>query len=413
MSDAATAEQPNQAGIQSAIEASLIGSVMRNRGLLSDLGEVGPDHFVDAAYRDAWRRVVDDSGIDDETALHIAVPTLTPVQLRQVAQSFGHKRATVLRARDRIVENRARKELRRIYQDGLAALDAESSPAAEIADRTSRSLGTMSLSASLSSSASEVAMALLDLEMSEAIPTGIRALDYVTYGGLWIGQVLGIFARFKVGKTVMMATLARNLEKQAVPTLMVSLERRKHDVEKFIVARSLGIDARDLDLRGNPEHKAAFEEYIQDRRCLRYIHRPGITIDELRSIIIAEVLAHGIKVVLVDYWQLITNPGSKSNQQEKQQEAAQMLADLAATLDIPIVVTGQLNQEGDPRGGEGILASAGLVVRINRPDEMETGFLEGMVSNKGPIRTIGNPQKPSIALIQPGPHFDDYHDDGS
>jgi replicative DNA helicase len=395
--------------VQTVAEASMIGAVLRNRGLMADLGDVSPSHFMEKAFQESWRRMMDDASIDDDMSLRIAVPDLSEEQVRLVNRAANHRRDTVLRARTYIFESRARKELRRIYMDGLAALDERKGmTASDIAGQTGRSLVDMSASATVSTSATAVARVLEIQEKSQAIRTGIRAVDYVTYGGLHLGQLTGVFARYKVGKTVLMATLARNLEQQGVPTLMVSLERRKHDVERFIVARSLGIDARDLDLRANKDHISAFAEYLEDRRQLWYIHKPGVTIDDLRAMILAEVHANKVRVVLVDYWQLITNPGSKSSQQEKQQESAQMLADLAATLDISIVVTGQINQEGQPRGGEGILASGGIVIAINRPDEQEDGFVSTMVSNKGPSLSKGDPLHPSISLILPGPHFADY-----
>lgn len=392
---------------QLAAEASIIGSFMRDRSLIADLGDISPAHFTSGQMADAWRSLMNDPGITDDLALQIAVPNLTTAQADFIGRS-NHPRNTVLRARAHLMESRGRAQLRKIFQDGLKALDGFNENAMLIGDRATRDISTMSASSSRSSSATELAVTLETQEQAAPVSTGIRALDYVSYGGLHIGGVLGIFARYKAGKTVMAATISRNLEKRHVPTLLVSLERRKTDTERFIVARSLGIDARDLDLRNNQAHRAAFEEYKQDKRYLRYIHRPGITIDELRANIMAEVAAHGVKVVIVDYWQLITNPKSNSSQQEKQQEAAQMLADLASTLDISIVIFGQLNQEGQPRGGEGILAAAGIVVRINRPEDADQGFFETMVSNRGPALTSGNPNAPSISLSLPGPHFTDY-----
>lgn len=392
---------------QQAAEASIIGSFMRDRGLITDLADISPAHFTTRSMQEAWRRLIDDATINDDIALQIAVPDLDPVAADLIARS-NHSRSTVLRARSHVFENRSRSDLRRLYLDGLKALDAADQPASIIADGTARGIAGLSAAASRSVDAADVALRLRSQENSAPISTGIRALDYVTYGGCHCGSVLGVFARYKVGKTVLAATLGRNLEGQHVPTLMVSLERRHTDAERFIIARALNVDARDLDLQGNVHHQAAFEEYQADGRYLRYVHRPGITIDELRAIIMAEVQAHGIKVVLIDYWQLITNPKSSASQQEKQQESAQMIADLAATLDIAIVVFGQLNQEGQPRGGEGILAAAGIVVRFNRPEDGEDGFLETMVSNRGPGLSAGNPVSPSISLTLPGPHIADY-----
>jgi replicative DNA helicase len=222
-----------------------------------------------------------------------------------------------------------------------------------------------------------------------------------------MGQLLGVFGRFKAGKTVTAATIASNLERRGIQTLVVSLERRKHDVERFLVARSLGIDARDLDLKSDKDQKAQFAHYLEETRNLRYVHRPAISIEQLRTRIIAAVRAHGTRIVIVDYWQLITNKDSRQSQADKQQDAAQMLADIAATLDIGIVVMGQINQQGEPRGGEGILASAGIVIYIERPNMGDEGFIKAVVCNKGPVRNSGGPEEPSITLTQPGPHFTD------
>lgn len=402
-----TITRPRQ-DIQRAAEASLIGSVLQDRSLLVDLVEVTPDHFMDNAHRDAWRAMLDDLTVDDALALRISVPAIDEEQAQAIVMAGRHNKTTVMRAKDFVLESRARRDIRRCIERAVSALDDRGSSASVIAANLVQSLADSAQSGSMSTSAASVAEDLRRQKRSTAIPTCIRALNYVTYGGLWPGQLTGLFARYKAGKTTMAATVARGLERDGVPTLLFSLERRKNDVERFIVAASLDLDARDLDLGDGGEHDAAFEQYLQDRRNLWYIHRPAVTIDMLRAMIIAEVHAHKVKVVIVDYWQLITNPNSKSSQQEKQQEAAQMLADLASELDIAILVTGQLNQEGQPRGGEGILASAGIVVRLNRPEEGEDGFFETMVSNKGPARSKGNVNTPAITLSLPGPLFRDW-----
>lgn len=404
--------EPNaseEARAQKAAETSILGSVLRNRSLLTDLGDLAAEHFVDVAHRASWRAIVGNASIDDEFALQIAVDQLTEVQTAAIGR-VNHSREIVLRAKNYLFESRARRELRKLLQDSLKSLEEKRGTAAEIGARTKRSLDDVSASSTISMAAVDVARQLEKQEAAGYVSTGIRTLDYVFYGGLHYGLLTGILARYKVGKTALMASIARNLEKQSVPTLMISLERRNGDVERFIVARSLNIDARDLNLRDNPEHREAFLEYVESSRTLRYIHKPAITIDELRSMIVAEIQAHGIKVVLVDYWQLITNPSSKASQADKQQESAQLLADLAAEHDIAIVITGQLNQEGQPKGSEGILAAAGMVVKIEREVNAIGAFVTTLVSNKGPAIDKGNPQDPSLMLELPGPHYSDYED---
>src|SRR3546814_16665947 len=83
---------------------------------------------------------------------------------------------------------------------------------------------------------------------------------------------------------------------------------------------------------------------------------------------------------------------------EQQYDSAQMLANLASELDIAIVMTGQLNQDGIPQYGEGVLAAAGIVVRIQRPDDQEYVFFDTLVSNQGPGRSKGTPNSPAASI---------------
>ena len=390
-----------------AAQASILSAVMRDRTMLCDLAHLTPEHFTSPGAGEAWRRIIDDPSIRDGSAIAIAIPNMDPQVLEAIAL-FHHGRDTVLRAREVLIEQYARHRLTVACRQTLAELDSGKRPITDLILAARGRIGGIDMATCASSSAAEIARSLENQTPYNAVPTGIRALDYCLYGGLHVAQMTAVLARFKVGKSVLMATIARNLEKQGVPTLVVSLERQRGDIERFILARALGIDARDLDLAGDPAQRAAYDQYLEDPRTLRYVHRPGITIDELRATIIGEVQRHGIKVALIDYWQLITAPNIKGGREERQAEAGQMIANTAAELDIAALVTAQLSADGTPRGSEGLLASAGIVVKLNRPDNADEGFLQTVVSNKGKPLDKGSPVQPSIELALPGPHFRDY-----
>src|SRR3546814_14206105 len=138
-----------------------------------------------------------------------------------------------------------------------------------------------------------------------------------------------------------------NLERQGIPTQVITLERREGDLERFIAARCLNVDKQDLNF-DDPHTQSFWEDYCATDRCLHYPHRPVITIDELRSQILSAHFAHGIKVVLVDYWQLIKIIGTKQTRSEKPYDSDKMLANHATEPDIALVMTGHLLQEGIP-----------------------------------------------------------------
>lgn len=391
--------------IQLAAEASIIGSALSRRDLLRDLGGITPDHFVDGAHANAWRRILADSTITDGLSLQLNGPDLTDAHVRRISKSV-HGQPTVIRARDYLIESRRKRELRRIATEALASLEDGKTSSESVAIKPNRAISTLDSAQTQSVPAHQVATDLRTKGNALPIPTGIQSLDYVLHGGIHLGSLTGIFARFKHGKTLMQATLAHNLERQGIPTQMITLERRQGHVERFIAARCLNIDKQDLDF-SNPLHAQFWQDYCSTKRELSYLHRPAITIDELRSQILVEYYARKIKVVLVDYWQLIKMPGGRESREEKQAESAQMLADLASELDIAIVMTGQLNQDGHPRGGEGVLASAGIVIRILRTEDSENVMFDTLVSNQGPERSVGNPESPAAQITLPGPHFAD------
>lgn len=238
------------------------------------------------------------------------------------------------------------------------------------------------------------------------IPTGLPPLDHVLHGGLHKASLSALLARPKVGKSLLVATLAGNLAAAGVATLAISLERREDELERFIMARALGIDAADLAAPPDPLRALAIGEYVEHDRPLWYLHRPGIRIPELRQSILAATLRHRIKVVLVDYLQLITGPdGRPASREQIHSEAAQMLADLAACEDLAIMVTGQLDANGAPRHCDGLLASAAIVTRLHRPERSDLAFLDTIVCNRGPERVAGSPDNPSLVLDLRGPHF--------
>lgn len=397
-----------KAEIQLAAEASLIGSVLAKREHMMYLGGVTADHFVDKSHARAWQRLLEDPTITDELSLQLNDSELTDGHVKRIAAS-KHGQQTVVRARDYIVEHRRIREIRRIVAEATVALDEDGARSEQIAINLSRSIKALEAAQSASTPAHLVARELKQKGNSEPISTGLTSLDYVLHGGIHLGLLTGIFARYKHGKTLLTATIAHNLERQGIPTQVITLERREGDLERFIAARCLNVDKQDLNF-DDPGTQSFWEDYCATERCLHYLHRPGITIDELRSQILAAHFAHGVKVVLVDYWQLIRIIGTKQNRSEQQYDSAQTLANLASELDIAIVMTGQLNQDGNPQYSEGILAAAGIVVRIQRPDDQEYVFFDTLVSNQGPGRSKGTPNSPAASIALPGPHFEDYRE---
>src|SRR3546814_3896989 len=111
-----------KAEIQIAAEASLIGSVLAKREHMMYLGGITIDHFIDKAHARAWQRLLSDVTITDELSLQLNDHELSDAHVKRIAAS-RHGQATVIRARDYLIERRRIREIRRIATEALTALD--------------------------------------------------------------------------------------------------------------------------------------------------------------------------------------------------------------------------------------------------------------------------------------------------
>lgn len=406
----------DQLGAQISAEATLISAVMRNRSILVSLGQVVSDQFIDPVHKLAWATLINDPLITEVMGLRIMVPSMTDQHANRI-ELARFAEPIIIRARDYVVNGHRRRSVRALLQRSLEEIDKHDQPIDTILGQLTRDSNQLTASSSRSRSAADVAKSLFEKGNTPPIPTGIPPLDYVLHGGLYRSSLTAGFARFKHGKTLLSATISRNLEARAIPTLGITLERRAGDLERFNMARALGIDAQDLDLE-NPQFQAAYDEYLDTtNRSLHYLHAPGITADALRAEIIADKYARDTQVAIIDYWQLINFVGNgREGREERMAISAQMLAELAVQLDMAFLIFGQLNDEGKPKYAEAILGSCGIGFRFTRmtelnpnaPDQGANCFIEGMVCNRGPVRSKGNPNAPSMQLVQPGPHFREY-----
>src|SRR3546814_17148061 len=116
-----------KAEIQIAAEASLIGSVLAKREHMMYLGGITIDHFIDKAHARAWQRLLSDVTITDELSLQLNDNELSDAHVKRIAAS-RHGQATVIRARDYLIERRRRSEARRVGKECVRTCRSRWSP---------------------------------------------------------------------------------------------------------------------------------------------------------------------------------------------------------------------------------------------------------------------------------------------
>ncbi len=218
------------------------------------------------------------------------------------------------------------------------------------------------------------------------VPSGYQSLDRVTRG--WQKSDLIILAaRPSVGKTAFALNLARNAAVDYhQPVAVFSLEMSALQLVMRLMTTESGLPADKL--KGGTKLEPWEWQQLETKlaalsKAPLYIDdTPGIPLMEFRTKIKRLVKSKGVKLVIVDYLQLIQGPTELRGMRE--QEVAAISRTLKATakeLNVPIIALSQLSRDAVKRQGSNgkpqlsdlresgsIEQDADMVIFIHRPD---------------------------------------------
>jgi replicative DNA helicase len=222
------------------------------------------------------------------------------------------------------------------------------------------------------------------------VPSGYTGIDRVTLG--WQSSDLVIVAaRPSMGKTAFVLTMARNMTvEHQVPVAFFSLEMSSVQLVKRLMISETGLDADKI--KGGRKLKDYEWEQLNTRlkqlvKAPLYIDdTPSLSINELRSKARKLVSIHGVKMIIIDYLQLMTGPPELRGMREQEVSAiSRSLKAIAKELSIPVIALSQLSRAVETRGGSkrpqlsdlresgAIEQDADIVMFIHRPDYYGTG----------------------------------------
>lgn len=186
------------------------------------------------------------------------------------------------------------------------------------------------------------------------VPSGYRPLDVVTSG--WqSGDLIILAARPSVGKTSLALNFARNASKQGFPIGIFSLEMSKEQITDRFLSMESNIELSRI--RRGKMDDSEFASIAE--KCLNDIHswpiliddEPGINIYELRSKARKMVIKDKVKMIIVDYLQLMGGFDDKRGF-SREQEVSKITRDLkglAKELQIPIIALSQMSRQIENR----------------------------------------------------------------
>jgi replicative DNA helicase len=173
------------------------------------------------------------------------------------------------------------------------------------------------------------------------VPSGFTKIDRIT-GGWQPANLIIIAGRPSMGKTALALQLAKNSAELKTPVALFSLEMSKYELSvRFLsgVSNYSNVQIRNAEINFDElvtksNEVATLPIFIDDT--------PSISIMELRSKTKKLILRNGVKLIIIDYLQLMRGTGD--NREQEISSISRGLKGIAKEFNIPVVALSQLNR---------------------------------------------------------------------
>jgi replicative DNA helicase len=369
-------------------EMSLLGSMILDPGVIPDvLAHIkGPEDFYKEAHAHIYRAVLD---IYDARDTGDLVQIVDMLRDRNVLDLVGGPNYLVQLAESvpaavnaphfaRIVAEKAK--LRRlidaagnILYDAYHAGELGPEGAREVLDRAEMAVFEIAQESTTSDPQSLAELLQIEVDRIMAaerdgwpmtgISTGFTDLDDLLRG-FQPGELIILAARPSMGKTALSLNLAEQMamgvpgspNRKGVPVGFFSLEMSKNAIVQRLLSARSGVSSQHL--RGG--HAISGAELDRLGQAADELKEAPIYIDDMPSLTVLNLRArarrmvaqYGVKVIMIDYLQLMTAPAAaRESRQVEVSTISRGVKALARELNIPVVCLAQLNRASEQREG--------------------------------------------------------------
>ncbi|MHA7832721.1 MAG: replicative DNA helicase, partial [Flagellimonas sp.] len=188
------------------------------------------------------------------------------------------------------------------------------------------------------------------------IPSGFDKLDRLTSG--WQpSDLIIVAARPGMGKTALTLSMARNIAVNSeIPVAFFSLEMSSVQLITRLISSETGLSSEKLRTGKLEKH-----EWEQLNVKVKTLEKAPLFIDDTPSLSIFDLRAkarrlasqHNIRLIVIDYLQLMTAGGSQKggNREQEISTISRNLKALAKELNVPVIALSQLSRAVETRGG--------------------------------------------------------------
>lgn len=253
--------------------------------------------------------------------------------LRRLVE-VGTKIAQLGYANEGDVEDLVNEAQERVYQVGGASLTED----------------YVGLSTSIEAAINEIESAQKRGGDMVGVPTGFIELDELTHG-FHPGQLIIVAARPAVGKSTIALDFARHAAVKAnKPTIFFSLEMGRAEIAMRLLSAESNIYLQNMrkGTIGDNEWARLAQVRGQINDAPLYIDdSPNLTLVEIRAKCRRLAQRVGLKMVVIDYIQLMTSGKKVESRQQEVSEFSRALKLLAKELQVPVIALSQLNRQAE------------------------------------------------------------------
>ena len=194
----------------------------------------------------------------------------------------------------------------------------------------------------------------LDGKQTSGVPTGLDRLDLLT-NGFQSSDLIILAGRTSMGKTALsLSVIIEPCINQKIPIAFFSLEMSKEQVvgriqsiiSKVSVSRIIKkqLEYEEINQIAKKAEKLMTAPFYVD-------DTPNISLMELKSKARKLVRENGVRMIVIDYLQLMKSGIKTYNREQEIAEISKGLKAIAKELDIPVIALSQLSRGVEQRGG--------------------------------------------------------------
>jgi replicative DNA helicase len=223
------------------------------------------------------------------------------------------------------------------------------------------------------------------------VPSGFTDLDEMT-SGFQASELIIVAARPSMGKTAFCLNVATQAAVDGFGVAVFSLEMSK----EALVQRMLCAEAR-VDSQAVRRGSLRDPDFTRLARAAGILQSCPVWIDDSASLTLLEMrskarrlkVENDVRLIVVDYLQLMRSPEYSENRVQEISDISRSLKGLARELGVPVIALSQLSRASEQRGGErrpilsdlrdsgAIEQDADVVIFIHRPEMYQKEDSEG------------------------------------